>query len=111
PGRLKNSWYTNALSGKNPVSMYGFGFNNSDIAEMCVEFLRGMKWVSQYYFKGQYHITWEWFYPYYYSPMLIDVLACVNALEEQALLGEMLALSSYSENVSITAAEQLVAVM
>eukprot|EP00744_Colponema_vietnamica_P012284 GILI01017255.1.p1 GENE.GILI01017255.1~~GILI01017255.1.p1 ORF type:complete len:824 (+),score=135.58 GILI01017255.1:176-2473(+) len=44
----------------------------TNIAQCCREYLRGMQWVMRYYTKGC--PSWEWFYPYHYAPLLQDII-------------------------------------
>lgn len=55
-----------------------FGWDPTDaktfeekIAQCSREFLRGMQWVMRYYTKGC--PSWEWYYPFYYAPLLQDL--------------------------------------
>jgi 5'-3' exoribonuclease 2 len=68
--RLRFGWqYRDAETGKETKAMreqFEAGVKS------CVrEYLRGMQWVMWYYTKGC--PSWEWFYPYYYAPLLQDV--------------------------------------
>lgn len=36
-----------------------------------VAFVEGLNWVLEYYYRGC--ISWEWFYPFHYSPMISDM--------------------------------------
>ena len=43
-----------------------------DIQYICLEYLKGIQFVMLYYFRGC--PTWTWFYPYFMSPFLGDVI-------------------------------------
>lgn len=40
-------------------------------SKLMIEYLKGLMWVLPYYIKGC--ISWTWYYPYYYGPMLQDM--------------------------------------
>lgn len=42
--------------------------------ELCGHYLEGLIWCLAYYIKGC--ISWTWYYPYNYGPMLIDMVGC-----------------------------------
>lgn len=42
--------------------------------ELCTHYLEGLMWCLAYYIKGC--ISWTWYYPYNYGPMLIDMVGC-----------------------------------
>ena len=45
-------------------------FNNL-MDDLCVSYLQGLMWCLAYYVKGC--ISWNWFYPYHYGPLLQDM--------------------------------------
>ena len=53
--------------------------NTNKVADMCVDYLRTMEWIYLYYRKGTYSINHDWGYPFYHTPMLLD-LAKISAL-------------------------------
>lgn len=52
-------------------------------------YMEGLRWCLAYYYKGC--ISWGWFYPYHYGPMLSDLINIPQMFEEiQFELGEPL---------------------
>lgn len=47
--------------------------NNQDklIEDMCKEYIKGIKWVTEYYFNEC--PCWRWFYPYSHTPFVSDI--------------------------------------
>lgn len=45
--------------------------DKNDIKECCLNYIEGLQWTFNYYFKGS--ITWKWKYNYNYSPTLKDI--------------------------------------
>ena len=39
--------------------------------ELCKSYIEGLQWCLAYYYRGC--ISWGWFYPYHYSPMMSDL--------------------------------------
>jgi 5'-3' exonuclease len=40
--------------------------------EICDKYIESLYWVANYYFKGE--VLWDWYYPYNYAPLLVDVV-------------------------------------
>ena len=51
------------IEGRNEFESY--------VEALCLEYHRGMQWVLRYYTVGC--PSWEWYYPFYYAPLLEDV--------------------------------------
>jgi 5'-3' exoribonuclease 1 len=49
------------------------------LTQLMTDYLKGLVWCLAYYVKGC--ISWTWYYPYHYGPMLIDMknLAALNS--------------------------------
>jgi len=41
------------------------------IKDLCKRYVEGLAWCLAYYIKGC--VSWEWFYPYHYGPLISDV--------------------------------------
>lgn len=78
-GRVPLEFSYSVAADRNKYYEKKFGWNSADpkfeaqIHNCCAEFFRGMQWVMRYYTKGC--PSWEWFYPFHYTPLLQD-LAC-----------------------------------
>ena len=59
---------------------HNFNINNSEIDtfknKMVEEYLKGLLWVSKYYFDKC--PSWKWYYPYDYPPFLEDISEYLN---------------------------------
>jgi 5'-3' exonuclease len=53
---------------------------DSFVPRLAQEYVKGLIWCFQYYTKGC--ISWDWYYPYHYGPMLKDVTG-VESLVKQ----------------------------
>ncbi|CUG06170.1 exoribonuclease 2, putative [Bodo saltans] len=72
-----------------------FGWSTEDrqrfeanVRQCCAEFLRGMQWVMRYYTKGC--PSWEWFYPFHYTPLLQDLALNCDSVNVEMKIGEPL---------------------
>lgn len=60
----------------------------ANVRQCCAEFLRGMQWVMRYYTKGC--PSWEWFYPFHYTPLLQDLALNCDSVNVEMKIGEPL---------------------
>ncbi|CAK76108.1 unnamed protein product (macronuclear) [Paramecium tetraurelia] len=51
------------------------------LGDMCVNYMEGIYFVLQYYFKGV--PSWEWYYKYYYAPLCGDLVGVVSNMVKQ----------------------------
>ena len=52
-------------------SRFGIKKDNPMYVDIIEKYIEGLEFYNQYYFKGL--PSWEWFYPYHYTPLLTDV--------------------------------------
>ena len=43
---------------------------------LIIRYMLGLSWIMQYYCKGC--VSWEWYYPQHYAPLLRDLSAMNN---------------------------------
>lgn len=46
-------------------------YQNQLIADMCLQYLTGVRWVAKYYFESI--ASWDWQYPYTHAPFVSDL--------------------------------------
>ena len=47
-----------------------------DIKEVCLQYIKGLNWIMNYYKHGI--PNWKWYYPYFYAPFLSDICKYVK---------------------------------
>ncbi|KAF7492197.1 5'-3' exoribonuclease 1 [Sarcoptes scabiei] len=52
---------------------------DEDVAQLSLEYMRGIQWVLHYYYDGC--VSWEWFYPYHYAPYVSDLANVSTEIE------------------------------
>jgi 5'-3' exonuclease len=52
---------------------YKILFGESQVNEICKNYLEGLEWVYNYYLLGK--VDWEWKYNYHYPPLLRDLVS------------------------------------
>ena len=57
-----------------PSQKYDIKIYESDIDDMCANYLEGLSWVYNYYKYGINSINPRWFYKYHYSPLFSDLV-------------------------------------
>ncbi|KAG7721173.1 hypothetical protein KL933_001145 [Ogataea haglerorum] len=66
--KWKNEYYKNKV---------GFSLNDEDkIRDMAENYIEGLQWVLNYYYKGI--SSWPWYYRYHYAPRISDVSKGLN---------------------------------
>lgn len=73
--------YTTIIEGKTKVDMIGYKKEyykkkfdvetDEDIEEICIQYIKGLNWIINYYKHGI--PSWKWYYPYFYAPFLSDI--------------------------------------
>jgi len=51
-------------------------YNINNVKKSCSEYIRGLYWIANYYFLTC--CSWEWFYPYMNTPLLVDLQNNIN---------------------------------
>jgi len=46
-------------------------YDDEDIEDMCINYLRMFSWIQRYYFYGD--AKWDMYYPYHHAPLLSDL--------------------------------------
>jgi 5'-3' exonuclease/20S proteasome alpha/beta subunit len=62
-----------------------FGFSPYDADKHLAlrkTYVEGLVWNLRYYYQSHEKLSWEWFYPYHYGPMISDLLDLDNVLAE-----------------------------
>lgn len=57
------------------------------IPRACLEYIRGLNWVYDYYTQGQNSVTWLWYYPFHHAPLFADLAVTVEAVLDGRILG------------------------
>lgn len=60
----------------------GVFFTDNDITLKCLSYIRIIQWILTYYTDGYKDISHEVFYPYFYAPMIEDVILTLKGLSE-----------------------------
>lgn len=84
------------------------------IAKACVEYIRGLHWVFNYYTLGQDAVTWLWYYPYHHAPLFRDLALTVESVYDGRILGGTSLLDDvapFKDEVRFTCLHHLVSVM
>jgi len=114
PVKLRTLWYLNALGPRRFDELAELGITPrivaDDIGSMCYQFLRGIAWTYQYYSRGHNSVTWLWYYPYAYAPLMSDLNTFLQARLELDDL-EFAQVDPVADEVRLGIGQQLVAVM
>lgn len=63
------------------VRLFGMSASGDDMVnEVCTEYLNGLRWVCDYYYNRS--ADSAWFYPYNYSPTLVDLHNMLQTLDD-----------------------------
>ena len=53
-------------------------YDDEDLHNCCLNYIRGLKWTFDYYFKGV--RCWKYIYNYRHTPSMIDILNTMNSV-------------------------------
>lgn len=56
------------------------GYNDAYLEKLTGCYLEGLMWCVAYYTKGC--ISWTWYYPYHYGPMLQDMKGLITSISK-----------------------------
>jgi len=69
------------LKGRYYYDKFGFTpFDADKHTALRKSYIEGLVWNLQYYYHGC--VSWEWYYPYHYGPMISDLVGVEDLLEE-----------------------------
>ncbi|ETO19519.1 hypothetical protein RFI_17711, partial [Reticulomyxa filosa] len=54
--------------------------------QLCKDYFTGLQWVLDYYYQGL--LSWNWFYPHHYAPLVSDMLSVDQSFTFDFKLGE-----------------------
>lgn len=54
----------------------------SHLETICLDYIKNLNWIANYYFNGVRNSGWSYFYPHYYCPFLCDVLRFLEGFED-----------------------------
>lgn len=66
----KNGWQRRYYY--NFFNIQNYKKNTKNIQEICKNYIQGLAWTTNYYFKGC--CSWDWFYPYSKAPLIESLL-------------------------------------
>lgn len=78
-------------------------YQDDTVYSMCEKYMNGVKWVTEYYFKGC--PSWTWSYPYHHAPFVSDLS---NFLQTSKYDHDKVV---FDEGISLKPTEQLLAVL
>jgi 5'-3' exonuclease len=78
------------------------------IYNMCHDYLTTLSWIYLYYKQGTSAINQDWLYPYYHTPLLIDLSDYMQSLKS---LKRIRGYKAYADMKTFTVLHQLIAVL
>jgi len=58
-------------------------YDDDDITQCCINYIEGLKWTFDYYFKGC--KSWKWKYNYRHAPSIQDIINTMNNINLSAI--------------------------
>jgi 5'-3' exoribonuclease 1 len=85
--RFRNYWYHSEFAPRGNVDkivekipIESLSINVDLINKMALDYLNGIRWVTEYYFNGWKGANLNWYYRYYRAPLFQDLQAAVNTM-------------------------------
>ncbi|KAK9476015.1 XRN 5'-3' exonuclease N-terminus-domain-containing protein [Lipomyces japonicus] len=67
-GKWKDAYYT---------KKFGFSlYDDQKVTDLCENYIEGLQWVLNYYYKGV--CSWSWYFRYHYAPRISDITKGFN---------------------------------
>lgn len=94
------------LKGRYYYDKFGFSpFDAEKHLALRKAYIEGLVWTLEYYYKGV--VSWEWFYPYNYGPMLSDLVNINATLENISFFDDEKSRSNVNDGARRVAGEPL----
>lgn len=78
----------NDTKGRYYSDKFGFSpFDAENHIALRKAYIEGLVWCLKYYYEGC--VSWEWYFPYHYGPMLSDIVGVESMLNEISFEGRM----------------------
>lgn len=112
---FRDNWYTDIFSPHDIEAAQAAGINtnvtDSDITNMCYQYIGGIAWVLIYYTKGPSAVNNRWYYPYYHAPLFVDTAAILDYIVTSQNIDVLPYWDRLPNQVEINVLWQLIAVL